>query len=124
MRDLSFYLFWALFLTHELDAIRRHEWRIFPILRTWHNDELAYRWFTLLHIPLFILILWLNAHPTESVKLGFQLTLAAFGLVHAGLHRLLAAHPANEFNNPLSQGIIDATALSGLLFLILVVSGV
>ena len=52
MIDLIFYLGIACLFTHELDAIQRHEWRIFPFLRKL-KDETAFYIFTLLHIPLW-----------------------------------------------------------------------
>ena len=47
----------AFLSAHELDAIRQQEWRVFPITRAL-DDGGGYRLFVLLHIPLWMLILW------------------------------------------------------------------
>ncbi len=62
--DLTFYLGLSLLLTHELDAIKQHEWRVFPGLTNF-KDNFSYHIFVALHIPLFILILWYLCHPSE-----------------------------------------------------------
>jgi hypothetical protein len=51
--DLIFYSGLALLFTHELDAIQRHECRIFPFLNKL-KDRTNYIIFTILHIPLLI----------------------------------------------------------------------
>lgn len=62
--DLIFYIGIALLLTHELDAIARNEWRMFPFICRL-KDDIGYKVFIILHIPLFVLILWLMAHPSD-----------------------------------------------------------
>jgi len=36
---MFFFLAWSLVLTHEMDAIRRHEWNIFPGLSCIKDEE-------------------------------------------------------------------------------------
>jgi hypothetical protein len=89
------FLYWmtvATLLTHELDAIRRHEWRVLPLIR-FLPDRIGEEVFVWLHIPLFLTVLWSSGDAT------FRLGLAAFAVVHVGLHWLLRRHPACEFNN-------------------------
>ncbi len=58
MLDHPFFLLgFCLLLVHEMDAIRCKEWRVFPITSRM-EDEAGYRVFTLLHIPLYALLLW------------------------------------------------------------------
>ena len=57
----TYMFFWIAFsflLTHEMDAVRRHEWNIFPLLARLTDDERGYTLFTAMHIALYILLLW------------------------------------------------------------------
>jgi hypothetical protein len=104
----------SLMFTHELDAMKRHEWRILPIFRSM-TEEAAEAVFIWLHAPLFAAIIalsWLPAWPM------FKTIFAAFCIIHVGLHWLLRNHPANEFDNPSSQALIWLTAAFGALHLV------
>ncbi len=89
----------ATLLTHELDAVKRHEWRVLPL-----TSFLPERWgeqvFIWVHVPLIWAILAWSGEP------GFRLGLCAFAVVHVGLHWLYRRHPAYEFNNPSSWALI------------------
>lgn len=53
MPDLLLLLFLfnlSLFLLHEMDAIRRSEWKLFFVLQDM-DDAKAYKVFTLIHLP-------------------------------------------------------------------------
>jgi hypothetical protein len=102
----------AWLMTHELDAIQQHEWRVFPFL-TPFSDIAAYQIFTVLHIPLFTFIMWNLQSP------WFWIVFDLFLIVHAGLHWLLRNHPKLEFKNRLSNLLIFGAAPLGLLHLIL-----
>lgn len=110
--DLLFCVGVALLLTHELDAIQRHEWRIFPFICRL-KDDTAYYVFTVLHVPLFVLLLWLMCHPSENVRYGFQVSMDVFFIVHLGLHQLLKSHPKYEFTGLFSRAIILLLAIAG-----------
>ena len=116
MLTFLFFLNVALLTTHELDAIYRHEWRIF-FGRTSLSDENAYYLFTLLHIPLFASIFW----QAGQGDMWFEIAFDTFLIVHVGLHYLFRNHPAYEFNNWFSNAIIWAAGLFGLLHLMLAV---
>jgi hypothetical protein len=118
MTDLAFYLALALLITHELDAVRRHEWRILPVLRRL-PDEAGFGWFTALHVPLFVAFFWWMGSAPAEARLTFQAALSAFAVVHAGLHWLLRKHPRYGFNNPLSRSLILGAAVAGALYLTL-----
>jgi len=113
INDMLFYLGIALFLTHELDAIQRHEWRIFPVIRKL-KDEIAYYWFTILHIPLFFLLLWLMYHPSESTRFWFQISMDVFFIVHMVLHKLLNSDKKYEFVGVFSKVIIFSMGIVGM----------
>lgn len=112
LTNIIFFINMAWIATHELDAIQRHEWRIFPF--TSHlPDKRGFQVFTLLHIPLFALIFW--AASFTSFQIGFNI----FLIVHVGLHYLFRNHPQNEFDNWLSQFLIVGVVPFSILHLIL-----
>jgi len=114
--DLIYDLALALFITHELDAIKRREWRMFPGTHLL-DDKAGYTVFTLAHVPLFAVIFWLSDSQSAHAP-AFRLGMAVFLIIHVGLHIAFARHPANEFNNPFSQTIIWAAGGMGVLYLI------
>ncbi len=105
----------TLLFTHELDAIKHHEWRLFGFLNPLAN-KMAYRVFTLAHVPLFFLFMWLAAYP----RLNFEIAVDLFLIIHVGLHYLFRSHPKNEFSGWFSHGIIGGAGLMGLLHLLLI----
>lgn len=105
-----FYLAFSSLITHELDAVHKHEWRLLFILRGM-PDESARRAFVLIHIPLFAVLLWLAAHTNADVRFRTMLGLDMFMVVHAGLHWRLSGHPKYEFNTGYSRLIIYGTAV-------------
>jgi hypothetical protein len=111
--NLLFWLNLALLLVHELDAVRRQEWRMFVFLNRL-DDERALQLFTLLHVPLFIIIFWFLSQPDLPVYFWFQLVVDIFLIIHFGLHLLFRNHPANAFDNTFSMGLISGMALLGL----------
>ena len=114
MFDLLYYAMVGAFFTHEMDAVKRHEWRILPLMRVLPEStgEQVFIW---LHIPLFTLLLWHgDGDPTGPTRVG----LAGFAVIHVGLHVLFRRHPANEFNNASSWGLILLTGLLGAIYLL------
>ena len=106
------YLYWAMIsalLTHELDAVKRHEWRVLP-LTSFLPEKTGEQVFIWMHIPLFLVLLWFSragAHTT------FALSFSAFAVFHVFLHWVFRKHPAYEFNNLSSWAIIVLTGLLG-----------
>lgn len=116
--DLIFNTAVALLFTHELDAIRCHEWRIFAFLRPL-GDRLAYQVFVLAHLPLFVWFLWMAAHPAGWFEVGVDL----FLIIHVGLHAHFRRHPLYEFRGWFSHGIIVAAGVLGAVHLVILLSG-
>lgn len=115
MENLFFYIALAFILTHEMDAIRCHEWRIFPGLSRL-KDETGFVVFALLHVPLYTLLFWGLFGQANSE--GLARGLNVFFIVHVGLHLLFLKHPGNEFTSVFSWAIIVGAGLFGLLGLI------
>lgn len=107
-----FFMGLAFILVHEMDAIRAHEWRIFP-LTSRLDDTWGYLVFTAAHIPLYLLLflgLWSNNGLNEAVIFGLDM----FFIIHVGLHLLYRKHPKNEFTSLFSWAVILGAGLSGL----------
>ena len=118
--DFLFYLVFAGFIAHELDAVHKREWRLLFVLRRM-PEESARRAFVLLHVPLFAVLLWLAAHPDAAVRSWTMASLDVFMIVHAGLHWRLSGHPEYAFDTPHSRLLIFGTAaLAGAHLLALV----
>ncbi len=115
MADLAFALMVGFLFTHELDAMRRHEWRILPLLRDLPDarGEAVFVW---LHVPLFAALAWLVLKGADTAG---AVAFSAFAVIHVGLHWLLRGHPGNEFANPSSWILIGGAGLSGLVHLAL-----
>lgn len=109
-------IYWAMvaaFLTHELDAVKRHEWRVLP-LTSFLPERLGEQIFIWVHVPLVFVILWWSSDPDGE---GLRLGLATFAVVHVGLHWLFRNHPAYEFNNRSSWSLILLTGGLGAAYL-------
>lgn len=105
MLDFSLVLFLfnlSLFLLHEMDAIRRSEWKLFVVLKHM-EDEKAYRCFTWIHLPLYTLILATLFSPVQTVTFW---VLDIFFIIHSLLHLLFEKHPHNAFKNVFSRSIV------------------
>ncbi|MEX3007994.1 DUF6713 family protein [Hoeflea sp. TYP-13] len=114
--DIIYYLMVGVFFTHELDAVKRHEWRVLPLL-SHLPDRGAEQFFIWFHAPIFaLLLLGGDGEPSNGLRLG----LAGFAIVHVGLHWIFRKHPAYEFNNPSSWALILLTGILGAAYLTLV----
>lgn len=111
---IFFYTGLTCILMHEMDAIRCKEWRILP-LTSFLDDKRGFQAFMLLHIPLFLLILYGQRGATAH---SFMYGLDIFFIIHLGLHILFLRHQKNEFRDLLSWSIIGGAGLCGALDLI------
>lgn len=116
MVDALYWLMVAAFATHELDAIKRREWRVLP-LTSFLPKRVGAQVFIWMHLPLFFAIFWFSLAGPAS---GFVLGLSVFTIIHVGLHWLLRRHPAYEFNNISSWSLIVPTGVLGAALLIAV----
>jgi apolipoprotein N-acyltransferase len=105
----------AAFITHEVDAARRHEWRVLPIT-FFLPDKIGETVFIWAHLPLVFSIIVISGDDTQG---SFRIGLAGFAMVHVGLHWLYRRHPAYQFNNLSSWALVTLTGLLGAIYLLL-----
>jgi len=104
----------AFILMHEMDAMRCHEWRIFPGL-SYLSDHVGFVVFMAAHIPLFGLLIYFMLQPGAD---GFIRGVNIFLVVHFFLHVLFLWHPRNEFKDWISWTIITGAAVFAALDLV------
>jgi hypothetical protein len=97
-------------MAHELDAVNCQEWRMLPLLN-FLDDNVGYQVFTILHVPIFAVIL----SGIHSNKSGNQILFrfSVFNIIHTGLHVLALWCPLNQFSSPLSWSLIIGSGLCG-----------
>lgn len=117
MRQVLFLLGFALLASHEIDAALAAEWRLLYVLRGL-PEPLAATAFTLVHVPLFAVLLWLLFHPQPRVQVWSRRAFMAFLLVHAALHARLSGHPDYGFSGWDSNALILGAGLVGLVYLL------
>ncbi|WP_417145062.1 DUF6713 family protein [Raoultibacter massiliensis] len=110
---IIFALGFSLLLIHEMDAIRCKEWNMFTGLKTM-KEESAFRFFLVLHLPLYVLAITLLISRIQIV--GFYLV-DVFLVLHVVLHLLFKRNTANNFRN-LSHAIIYLSGVCGAIHLV------
>jgi hypothetical protein len=117
MRFALLVLGFALLASHEIDAALAAEWRLLWVLRGLEEAHAASA-FTLAHVPLFAVLLWLLFHARTAVRAWARRSFMAFLVVHAGLHARLAAHPEYGFSGWDSNLLIFGAGVAGLAYLL------
>jgi hypothetical protein len=114
--EIVFYTVIALFVAHELDAVRLREWQLLFVLR--HQPEhRAFAIFVLLHIPIMVVFLWLAGHPLLQVRTWFQIAVDVFAVVHLGLHWHLRNREQSGFQDRFSRNLIFVSGFAGTIHL-------
>ena len=111
--EIIFYIGLSLFFVHEMDAVRRNEWKMFIYLPTL-KPEMGYVVFSLIHVPCFVLI-FLGLFSADQVfRHYFIMFLNIFFIIHFFLHLVFIRHPNNEFRSAFSWFIIGGMFLMGM----------
>lgn len=118
LREGVFLVGFSLLLTHELDAVARSEWRVLPLLE-WLPDDTGFLVFVLLHVPLFVWLLSRVGYVDLHLRRRWQRMVAAFLVIHGGLHLAFSGHAHYDFHATLSRGLIFGSALFGAAFLLM-----
>jgi hypothetical protein len=116
--EIVFYIVIALFVAHELDAVRLREWQLLFVLRH-QPDNRAYFNFVLLHLPIMVVFLWLSGHPSIQVRHWFQGFLDLFAVIHLGLHWHLRDRMQSGFQDQFSRNLIVGFGIFGVIHLAL-----
>jgi len=113
-----FYIFGiSLLFTHELDAMLRQEWALLYVLRELPSEPASW-WFIYLHLPVFILALYLSGDDSGRLGQAFRLVVSAFMPIHAAIHYSLSDEANYFFTHTLSEICIYGAALCGFLYLV------
>ena len=118
MRKFIFYLGLSTLLTHELDAVANHEWRVLPLLRAL-PDDIGMLVFVVSHIPIFMGLIALVSSPHSKTRALTRLGVSTFLVVHGLLHFLFVGCPNYEFSSLLSESLIFGGAGFGAGYLAL-----
>lgn len=113
-----FFIALAYIALHEMDAMRCHEWRIFP-LTFFLPESAGFLVFSFAHIPLFFWVFRSIYLPTGGLNETFIFYFDVFCIVHFVAHLLYLLHPKNEFKDLFSWLVISLAAVAGLLDLVL-----
>lgn len=116
---IFFPIAFSFLLIHEMDAVRRHEWNVFPLLSRLPDDEHGYMLFTAIHIPLYILLLWGLFPNGTAVHQQVVIGLDIFCIIHVLLHMLFINHPDYQFNTRFSWTLILGAGVAGGIDLVL-----
>lgn len=115
--QLFFVIGFGFLLTHEMDAIRCQEWRMFPGLSRM-TERTGYATFTAIHVPLYAALLW-GLTQGDAASTGLIAGLDLFFVVHLVVHILLRNHPENRFGSWLSWSLFGGAGLCGAADLVL-----
>jgi hypothetical protein len=115
--DFFFIAGLSFILVHEMDAIRRQEWTIIPLLSKL-SEKTGYFVFTIIHLPLYFLLL-LALLLKQGLHSDLIMGLDIFFIAHVFLHVLFLKHPKNQFTSVFSWLMIIGAGIAGLMDVIL-----
>lgn len=115
LKNSAFNLGLGLLLTHEMDAMTNHEWRMLPILRSLDNS-LGEVTFLLAHVPIFAVLIAFVASMNLAVRERARQFLCGFLIIHGVLHFALSGHAAYEFDAWSSTALIAGATACGIAY--------
>lgn len=95
----------SLLLIHEMDAIRTKEWKMFILLKDM-DDETAYKIFTLAHLPLYFVVIFVMVQGGVFANSILYYVIDIFLLGHSIIHYVFKKNPNNGFTSLFSKLII------------------
>ncbi len=104
-------------LTHEMDAMPNHEWRVLPILSSLPDATGEFA-FLIAHIPIFALVIAFVASLNTKTRVLAQKLASGFLIVHAALHFAFSGHDDYEFSSLTSKFLIYGAAFCGAAFFV------
>ncbi|HOT46418.1 MAG TPA: hypothetical protein PLM53_16820 [Spirochaetota bacterium] len=118
LKNYLFILTISLLILHEMDAIRRKEWKLFVGLKDL-PEERGYLVFSILHLPLCFIILYFIMNSDNEYYYLFTLVVNIFLIFHGGIHLLFRKKKDNEFAGTYSYVIIFLMSVLGAIQLAL-----
>lgn len=113
LNHFFFFVGLSLLLTHEMDAVRLAEWRLFLFLSKMREEQ-AYTVFTALHIPLYVLLFWgLTQNSDGGINQNLVIGIDAFCVIHVFLHMLFIRHKEYQFHSVFSKLLIIGAGIAG-----------
>lgn len=100
----------SLLLIHEMDAIRTKEWKMFIILKDISN-ELAYKIFTFVHLPLYFIAIFVMVQGGVSANAILYFVIDFFLIGHSIIHFCFRKKPNNGFTSTFSKTIIYSLSI-------------
>jgi hypothetical protein len=88
-----------------MDAIRTKEWKMFIVLKDM-ADETAYKVFTLLHLPLYFVSIFVLVQGEALANTILCYVIDVFLICHAIVHFGFRKNPNNGFDSTFSKIII------------------
>ena len=117
MKNTLFFLGIGCLITHELDAMLNHEWRLLPLLRSL-PDELGATVFVVAHVPLVAVVVALVSSNNLRTRALSRCGVSVFLFLHGVGHFLSSGDPSYEFDSLLSNALIYGGALLGFFHLL------
>ncbi|MEL7285999.1 MAG: DUF6713 family protein [Pseudomonadota bacterium] len=115
-RDFSLLIAIALLMVHEMDAVTHAEWRLLPVLSGF-EDAMGREAFILLHIPLYVFLLW--GLFLSQWKQRAALIVTGLIALHAIVHFLLSGHQLYTFAAPIETITVYGAGLFSLIYWVL-----
>lgn len=107
----------ALIILHEMDAIKCKEWNMFIILKD-IKENMAYLIFSIVHLPLYIGLIYLISYGNANTKNIFSIYIDIFLIFHWTIHYAFRNKQQNHFKNLYSSMIINSMGIISLLHII------
>ena len=108
----------ALLISHEMDAIRCKEWSMFIVLKDMKENK-GYLAFSIVHIPLYIGLIYLIAYGSTNTINIFSLCSDIFLIFHWAIHYLFRNKQQNYFKSLYSLVIINSMGIISLVHIII-----
>jgi len=117
-----FALAFALLVSHELDAMIRREWELFPGLNALDSDTAA-DVFNLLNVPLIAPLIWVLTAGSGIARRRTMIGVEVFLIVHAVAHTLTRGADSYEFQPPVETITVYGAAGASAIHLTLLATG-
>lgn len=105
-------------LLHEMDAVRAKEWNMFILLKDM-KEETAYIVFSLIHLPVYVWVIFTVSQIWSGGYAVVWLIADIFLILHAVIHFFFRKHAANGFHSIYSNILIYATGILSIAHLLL-----